>query len=1032
MSRSLLRFGEFEYIPLIRELRRNGASVAIRAQNLDLLGFLLDNRDRAVPREELLNAIWPGVSVSDGVLSNAIYEVRTVLGDNGREQRMIRTLHGRGFRFVAEVVAEETEDAVSKLAVGRPNAAGGHAAPFVGREFEIENLTAALLEASAGRGGCLLVGGESGSGKTSVIDQFLLRSEATPSFFGHCTETLRDAPFWPWKRVLRQIAHTPIGAELLASAPEISAQISSITSESEAAAVEWGRDRERGSDANFRLFDAVGELLRNFAPESACVVVLEDLQWADAASLELLRFLSSEMARSTVLLLGTYRPEEMAAFPAAHDAIVELAHHAQFRSENLRDLEDRDVVALIRELLGVEPPADIVRAFTARVGGNPFVVGEFARSVQLRDSDDKVFSELVTSSEIPESVRERIESRVRGLSANVRAALEIAAALGADFELGIVRGLWENAAPFDRRWVEPCRAARVLAPVRGESGRWRFVHPIVHQCVYEMLPMDLRASLHQRAGERLEGSGGTANAGAAFGQRALEAAARSEPGRVGELSLRAGEAAIALFEYSAAVEHFQRASSAFEAQHAGSGWVFDASMGLAESWLRLGFRNLAGPEFVRGARLAKAAGDAERFARAVLGLADLSREGRSIFSPTGSDRVRRRLEESLQELGPEHSVLRARILARHAYELHQAEEFDAARSTMEEANTRAEKSDDPTLGVEIALLQRTLRDKFDDLAARIALSEHAADCAERVASPESIDAHFALAADRLEVGDMTGVDRELARCEALAVDSVEPRIQHRLAVLQSTLAYLRGDFSESARLSEAARLRGGGVDAAAEEIYATQACVLRREIGDIEKLVPLTQRVARDYLESSLTRATTAYFYAGIGRVDVARREFLRLVENEFEEIPRDGLWLATLATLAEVCWLLREEDQAAALYERMLPYAGRNVLAFDGVVALGSSCYGLGLLAICCRDWKAAEAHLEEAKAFNRKIGAVAWVARTVAALGVLHLERGEAADPSRAVELLSEAVVRCRQLGIHALLPVVESLRDEAKALA
>ncbi len=119
--RERYRFGRFELDALALELRRDGAMVAIEPRVLDVLVYLVRHRDRVVSREELVDAVWPGSFITDSALAQAVLKARRAVDDDGRRQEVIRTAHGRGLRFVAEVSVEaDREVIVEAAAPGRP------------------------------------------------------------------------------------------------------------------------------------------------------------------------------------------------------------------------------------------------------------------------------------------------------------------------------------------------------------------------------------------------------------------------------------------------------------------------------------------------------------------------------------------------------------------------------------------------------------------------------------------------------------------------------------------------------------------------------------------------------------------------------------------------------------------------------------------------------------------------------------------------------------------------------------------------
>ena len=99
----IFAFGDLELDTGLYELRRHGQPVKVEPQVFDLLHFLVRNRDRVVSRDEIVDEIWGGRIVSEATISTCLKAARQAVGDDGRNQRLIRTVHGRGFRFIGEV-----------------------------------------------------------------------------------------------------------------------------------------------------------------------------------------------------------------------------------------------------------------------------------------------------------------------------------------------------------------------------------------------------------------------------------------------------------------------------------------------------------------------------------------------------------------------------------------------------------------------------------------------------------------------------------------------------------------------------------------------------------------------------------------------------------------------------------------------------------------------------------------------------------------------------------------------------------------
>ena len=165
----VLRFGSCELDLDVFELRREGASVPVEPQVFDVLRHLIEHRDRVVTKHELLDEVWDNF-VTESALTTRIKAARRAVGDDGRAQRVIRTIHGRGYRFVAEVRTDEAPRTVGpEPQPGRP-AAVTSSWPLVGRDDELDRLAESFRD--EGCGGVVLAG-PAGRGKTRLAEESL-------------------------------------------------------------------------------------------------------------------------------------------------------------------------------------------------------------------------------------------------------------------------------------------------------------------------------------------------------------------------------------------------------------------------------------------------------------------------------------------------------------------------------------------------------------------------------------------------------------------------------------------------------------------------------------------------------------------------------------------------------------------------------------------------------------------------------------------------------------------------------------------
>jgi DNA-binding winged helix-turn-helix (wHTH) protein len=189
-----MRFGEYELDLSRFELRRSGQRVRVQPKVLDLLAYLIRNRERVVTKDELLAALWEGVVVSETALTQTVKEARRAVRDDGERQRVIQTVRGRGYRFALEL--EEESDAEGP---------GAAATTFVGREALLALLEQQFALARAGRGQTVFLTGEPGIGKSRTTLEFLAsaRRQGARALLGRCVEGPGTPAHWVWTQIVR-------------------------------------------------------------------------------------------------------------------------------------------------------------------------------------------------------------------------------------------------------------------------------------------------------------------------------------------------------------------------------------------------------------------------------------------------------------------------------------------------------------------------------------------------------------------------------------------------------------------------------------------------------------------------------------------------------------------------------------------------------------------------------------------------------------------------------------------------------------
>jgi len=430
-------FGEFELDIDAFELRRGGRPVVVQPKVLDVLFYLVRNRERVVTRSELFDKVWSDVSVGDAALGRAVREARRALGDDGDGQHFIKTVHGRGYRFVAVVADDEPESVASERAPEPPTPPRTQARDdFVGREECIATLSAALDGAAAGSGAVVLVAGEPGIGKSRLLDRFadLALERDARVLIGRSHDAQGVPPYWPWVTVLREaldaIDDDKLGDALAAELVHVAQIVPELAPHAR------GADREPPSDtpqARLRMFDGVARLLSHVARLTPTVIVLDDLQYADVSSLALLEFVAREIRRSRVLIVVAYRDQALAQNEELTRAVGNLLR-ASPRTLRLDGFSEREIARFIELTTGTAASDEATRALERTTGGNPLFL---THVLHLIEAADVLPSELERI-RIPTGMREAIARHVEMLTPESRRMLEVASISGLTFTLPVV------------------------------------------------------------------------------------------------------------------------------------------------------------------------------------------------------------------------------------------------------------------------------------------------------------------------------------------------------------------------------------------------------------------------------------------------------------------------------------------------------------------------------------------------------------------------------------------------------------------
>jgi tetratricopeptide (TPR) repeat protein len=299
---------------------------------------------------------------------------------------------------------------------------------------------------------------------------------------------------------------------------------------------------------------------------------------------------------------------------------------------------------------------------------------------------------------------------------------------------------------------------------------------------------------------------------------------------------------------------------------------------------------------------------------------------------------------------------------------------------------------------------------------RLAIAEEVLQLAEAIGDRErAVQArYYRNGMTMLELGDIAAVEDELENIQPIADELRQPAQRWLVTVTRATLAVFQGRFVQAERLmAEALALGQLAQSADAVLSHLVQQFMLRWQRGAFDGLRELLERAIRDYPARPMFRCMLALLHADEARRPDALRQLEAIAADDYAALPLDNEWLYSMGFLAEVAHRLGTPEHAAAIYELLEPYAGRNAGSAD-VICTGSVSRFLALAATTMRRWDDAATHFEAALVMNTRMGGLPWVARTQLDYARTLLERGHLRDPERAQDLLASCDATFGQLGM------------------
>lgn len=872
---------------------------------------------------------------------------------------------------------------------------------LAGRQQELSRLWQHFEEAHTGRLQVVLVTGEPGIGKTSLLNELASRAQRQGATVlkGGASETEGMPPYLPFLEALgshiRAAPHDMLRAQVGTAAPILATILPEVRLCLEELPPAYPLPAEQ---ARLRLYEAVGTLLAAIASSAPLVLVLDDLQWADSASLDLLSYVAQHQPHARLLILGAYRTSDLGWNPALERALLALSRSRALVSLPLAALTQEDITLLSTRRLGAPVDPAVGQFLSLQSEGNPFFAEELLSSWQetgtLRLAEHLWTFQGSLPEELPAGIVGVVRQRLARLTQAAVEVLRAAALLGRTFDillLAEVIGQAEEAV--EERLLEATRAGllRAITPQL-----FAFSHDKIRECLYSEVAPLRRKRLHGIIGQALERRADQENAqqliSLAFhfarsgdrergvrysllaAERALLASAPEEAlaqyrmalellapqdQQRGPVLLRLGEAAILAGAEREAVTAYEAAQAWFSQQrnqHAAA----QAAHGLGRAWARVEEHARAQSAFeVALAELQATPGTA--LVGVLVDLATLLAV--SLGQQNDGIAYGRQALELANHLGD----ARLQALAHRTVGnlLMRSNALPEAVALLEQALAWAEALDDPAEAAECCACLTLAYFWSGHVLRSQEITHKRLELAQRCQDPyQTRHVYPWLAALAMTQGNLAKAEHLLTQAEAVVARLGSPEPRAFLAHARGYVAYYQGDYATA-------------------EAQFRQAIELFRAIG------PETQV----WYLGPLGLAQLAQ-----GKVEEATA-YLHQAEEALVPQPEDAIMVAdALSELALMVVRLGDRERAARYYAKLLPFQG---LCIDQLIDRL-----LGELQILLGDWPKARAHLSAAETLAQREGLLPEMAWILAAQARLALAQGGRGSAGQARSLFEQAL--------------------------
>jgi DNA-binding CsgD family transcriptional regulator len=848
---------------------------------------------------------------------------------------------------------------------------------FVGRDREREQLAAVLRTASAGAARVVLVSGEPGVGKTRLAAEAaaVARGLGMAHATGRATDDDGSPPLAAVRQVLRAIG-----------SPD------PLTTQAAA-----GERAEAAAQERFRRQEAVTEALTAAAATRGLFVLLDDLQWADALTLQVLVHLARTLGPARVAVVATYRSTDTAGRAALRAALGTLASEPAVERIRLTGLSEPEVNAQLEAVAGFTVPACVAAAVHRRTGGNPFFVGELGRLLSA--------AEVTDEKGLPDGVRDAVAARIARLSPAGGTVVRAAAVLGTALDPAALAAATGVDLPDVLAVLDEAAGAGIVA----DGG---FTHDLVRESAALDVGTAERMALHARMAAHLTGRSDAGTRAAEVAHHLIESLPTGDAAAAVTWSRRAGDWAMAQLAWEQAAAWYGRALDAATGDELTPAQRAALLTDRARAQVRGYDIDGARRSLLAAADIGRAAGDGEVLARAVLvmeGVSDF------LWDPVG----RSLAVEALVALPTKDSDLRARLLAGTVVmESWRMPEDSAVRSMA--ALEMAERVGDRRALVEALRARQFACSGPEGAEERLGLGDRLLAIGLDGDDDATLWGHLWRFDAYAQLGEMAAVAAEADALEALAARMRSPLVRWHAIRSRATLDAAQGRFGAALaagdQVIELAR-RSGNDGSIVPSIGFVVA--VRSLLGELDPLPEETAFLNVDHATATGLRGMLARAHLAIGDTDAAAAYYREL--PGIDQVP-PFVRLPAAAGLIELAAAFGDRHAVEEIYAALLPYAHRFVCGGAGVIIIeGSARLPLGIGAAALDRLDDAVDHLRAAIDAGLRQNLPPAVATARYHLAKTLLRRGDTAE---AAALTADAVAQAEALGMRPLRTAAAAL--------